>query len=155
MRLIVQRVSRAAVSWQATSGAQRREIGRGLAILAGAGAEDSPVHARRLAAKVASLRTFPDDAGRSNRSLLDVGGAALVVSQFTLYADLSRGRRPSFIAAGEPQAAAARIEEFVTELRALGVPVETGEFAADMTVEIVNDGPVTYAISTDGWNTLV
>ncbi len=155
MRLILQRVSHAAVSWQGPSGAERREIGTGLAILAGSGSQDTESDVRRLARKVAGLRVFADAGGLSNLSVLDVGGSALVVSQFTLYADLSRGRRPSFIAAGDPGAAARHIEEFVSELRALGVPAETGEFGAYMQVEIANDGPVTFALSTDDWQTRV
>lgn len=155
VRLIVQRVSRAAVSWEATTGPERREIGPGLAILVGAGAADNAGDAQRLARKVAGLRIFADAEGHSNLSLLDVGGAALVVSQFTLYADLARGRRPSFIAAGDPEAARQRVDEFAAELRDQGVAVQTGEFGARMTVEIANDGPVTFALSTDDWSTRV
>ena len=155
MRLIVQRVANAAVSWQAAGGTERREIGSGLAILVGAGAADTARDAQRLARKVAGLRIFADANGHSNLSLLDVGGAALVVSQFTLYADLARGRRPSFIAAGDPAAARQRVDDFAAELRAQGVPVETGEFGARMEVEITNDGPVTFALSTDEWITRV
>jgi D-aminoacyl-tRNA deacylase len=155
VRLIVQRVARAAVSWQSDDGPQRREIGPGLAILAGAGPEDTQADAQRLARKVASLRIFADKQGLSNLSLLDVGGAALVVSQFTLLADLARGRRPSFIGAGDPAAARRRVDDLASELRELGVPVETGEFGARMRVDIVNDGPVTFALSTDEWSTRV
>jgi D-aminoacyl-tRNA deacylase len=155
VRLIVQRVASAAVTWRRDSTEQRHEIGSGLAILAGAGGEDSSADAQRLARKVAGLRIFADDQGLSNLSLLDVGGEALVISQFTLLADLSRGRRPSFIGAGDPETAARRIEEFVTELRGLGVSVKTGEFGAHMVVEIANDGPVTFALSTDDWSTRV
>jgi len=155
VRLIVQRVAEAAVSWDSGAGPQRRQIGRGLAILAGAGAGDTRADAERLARKVAELRIFADNQGRSNLSLLDVGGAALVVSQFTLYGDLSGGRRPSFIAAGDPEAAARQIEDFVGALRSMQVPVETGEFGAQMRFEIANDGPVTFALSTDDWVTRV
>ena len=155
MRLIVQRVSKAAVSWQGSAGPERREIGVGLAILVGAGAPDTPAVAERLARKVAGLRIFADAGGQSNLSLLDVGGAALVVSQFTLYADLARGRRPSFIAAGDPDAARGHVDAFAAALRAEGVAVETGEFGAHMEVEITNDGPVTFALSSDDWSTRV
>lgn len=107
----------------------------------------------RLAAKVAQLRTFPDAEGRSNLSIRDVGGAALVISQFTLYADLSRGRRPSFLDAGDPAGAARWVARFGELLEEAGVPTQTGKFGAHMLVEIANDGPVTYAISTDEWRT--
>lgn len=155
MRLIVQRVAHAAVTWEAADGPRRREIGGGLAILVGSAPADAAADAHRLARKVAELRIFADERGLSNLSLLDVGGAALVVSQFTLYADLARGRRPSFIAAGDPAAARARVDEFAAELRALGVAVETGEFGAHMLVELANDGPVTFALSSDEWRTRV
>lgn len=155
MRLIVQRVAQAAVSWESEGGEQRREIGPGLAILAGAGPEDSEADAQRLARKVATLRIFADEQGLSNLSLLDVGGAALVVSQFTLLAHLAKGRRPSFIGAGDPDAARRRVDDFAAELRGLGIPVETGEFGAHMRVDIANDGPVTFALSTDDWSTRV
>jgi D-aminoacyl-tRNA deacylase len=155
VRLIVQRVSRAAVSWDAGGNQERREIGAGFAILAGAGAQDTAADAQRLARKVASLRVFADAAGLSNLSLVDTGGAALVVSQFTLYAELSRGRRPSFMAAGDPAAAEQRVDDFVAELRAHGIPTETGRFGAHMQVEIANDGPVTFVLSTDDWDTHV
>ena len=155
MRLVLQRVARAAVTWTSAAGPQRREIGPGLAILAGAGPNDTESDAQRLARKVAGLRIFADGAGLSNLSLLDVGGAVLVVSQFTLYADLGRGRRPSFIGAGDPEAARRRVDDFAGELRALGVRVEAGEFGAHMTVEIENEGPVTFALSSDDWITRV
>jgi D-aminoacyl-tRNA deacylase len=155
VRLIVQRVASAAVTWRRDGTEERRQIGAGLAILAGAGGGDSSADAHRLARKLVGLRIFADDKGLSNLSLLDVGGEALVVSQFTLLADLSRGRRPSFLGAGDPEAAAQRIDEFVGELRALGVTVQTGEFGAHMLVEIANDGPVTFALSSDDWNTRV
>ena len=155
MRLIVQRVRSAAVSWEVDRAVERREIGAGLAILAGAGSEDTPESAGRLATKVAALRIFADSQGRFNRSLPEVGGSALVVSQFTLYGDLSRGRRPSFIAAGDPAAAARRIDDFIAKLRDLGVPTESGSFGAHMLFEVANDGPVTFALSTDAWETRV
>jgi D-aminoacyl-tRNA deacylase len=105
--------------------------------------DDDGAGAVKLAAKVANLRVFDDEAGAMNRSLLDTGGAALVVSQFTLYGDTARGRRPSWVAAARPEHAEPLIDAFVRELSALGVPVATGRFRADMQVELVNDGPVT------------
>ncbi|HEX6488892.1 MAG TPA: D-aminoacyl-tRNA deacylase [Candidatus Dormibacteraeota bacterium] len=155
MRLILQRVTSAAVSWESEGRAERRAIAQGLAILAGAGEGDTTADAQRLADKVAKLRIFRDESGRSNLSLLDVGGSALVVSQFTLYGDLKGGRRPSFIAAGEPGAAEPIVDAFAAALSALGVPTETGRFGAHMTLEIVNDGPVTFAVSSDSWDTRV
>ena len=113
-----------------------------LGIAAGDGEDD----AARLAGKVARLRVFEDDAGRFDRSLVDTGGAALVVSQFTLLADTAKGNRPSFTAAAEPERAEPLYERFCTALRELGVPVETGVFGARMEVELVNDGPVTIVL---------
>jgi D-tyrosyl-tRNA(Tyr) deacylase len=141
MRAVVQRVSRARV----TPGG---EIGRGLCILLGVARGDGEAAAERLAGKIARLRIFPDDEGRFDRSVLDVGGAALVVSQFTLIADTAKGNRPSFAAAAPPEEAEPLYERFTAELRALGVPVETGVFGARMEVELVNDGPVTIALET-------
>jgi D-tyrosyl-tRNA(Tyr) deacylase len=135
----VQRVARA----QARPGGR---IGRGLCILLGVARGDTAVEAARLAAKVARLRVFPDDAGRFDRSLLDTGGAALVVSQFTLLADTARGNRPSFSEAAPPEQAEPLYERFCDELRALGVSVETGVFGARMTVELANEGPVTIVL---------
>jgi D-aminoacyl-tRNA deacylase len=139
MRAVVQRVARARV----TPGG---EIGRGLCVLLGVAAGDGEEEAGRLAAKVARLRIFPDDEGRFDRSVLDVGGAALVVSQFTLIADTAKGNRPSFAAAAAPAEAEPLYERFSDELRTLGVPVETGVFGAKMEVELVNDGPVTIVL---------
>jgi D-aminoacyl-tRNA deacylase len=141
MRAVVQRVSRARV----TPGG---EIGRGLCILLGVARGDGAEAAERLAGKIARLRVFPDDEGRFDRSVLDVGGAALVVSQFTLIADNKRqkGTRPDFSGAATPEAAEPLYERFCEELRTLGVPVETGVFGAKMVVEIVNDGPVTIVL---------
>jgi D-tyrosyl-tRNA(Tyr) deacylase len=139
MRAVVQRVSRARV----TPGG---EIGRGLCILLGVARGDGEEAAERLAGKIARLRIFPDDEGRFDRSVLDVGGAALVVSQFTLIADTAKGNRPSFAAAAPPEEAEPLYERFCEELRTLGVPVETGVFGAYMEVEIVNDGPVTIVL---------
>ncbi len=123
----------------------------GLVILLGVGPGDSDAEARLLADKVASLRIFADAAGKINRSLLDVGGGALVVSQFTLYADMRRGRRPGFTTAATPEVAAPLVERFAAELRARGVPVQGGRFGAEMAVELVNDGPFTLVLDSDLW----
>jgi D-tyrosyl-tRNA(Tyr) deacylase len=141
MRAVVQRVARA----QATPGGG---IGAGLCVLVGVAADDGEEEATRLAGKVARLRIFPDDAGRFDRSVLDVTGAALVVSQFTLIADTAKGNRPSFAGAAPPERAEPLYERFCAELRALGVPLETGVFGARMEVELVNDGPVTIVVET-------
>lgn len=140
MRLILQRVRRGAVS---VSGEPVADIGPGLVILAGVRAGDTADQADWLAEKTAHLRIFEDDAGKMNRSLLEAGGSALVVSQFTLYANAEKGRRPSFIEAAAPEAAEPLVARYAEQLRALGVPVQTGRFRAEMLVEILNDGPVT------------
>jgi D-aminoacyl-tRNA deacylase len=141
MRAVVQRVSRARV----TPGG---EIGPGLCILLGVARGDREEEAGRLAGKIARLRIFPDDDGRFDRSVLDVGGSALVVSQFTLIADTAKGNRPSFAGAAPPEQAEPLYERFTSRLRALGVPIETGVFGARMEVELVNDGPVTIVLDT-------
>jgi D-tyrosyl-tRNA(Tyr) deacylase len=146
MRAVVQRVSRAKVS---VSGDVRGEIGAGLMILLGVGREDTAEVTAGLAEKTANLRIFEDDNGKMNLSLLDVKGAALVVSQFTLYGDSRGGRRPSFIAAAPPEQAKALYEEFCEALRKLGVPVATGTFQAMMSVELVNEGPVTILLDSE------
>jgi len=146
VRALVQRVSRGAVR---VEGETVGEIGAGMVVLLGVGAEDGPAEAEFLANKVATLRVFADDEGKFNRSLLDSGGAALVVSQFTLYADARKGRRPSFIGAASPDRAEALVGQFVAALRGLGVAVATGRFGAQMDVEIHNDGPVTIWLDTD------
>jgi D-aminoacyl-tRNA deacylase len=146
MRAVVQRVSRAKVT---VEGRITGEIGSGLMVLLGVGREDSPAIAASLAKKVANLRIFEDQQGKMNRSLLDVKGAALVVSQFTLYGDARGQRRPSFPSAAPPDLAAALYEEFNEALRALGVTVATGVFQAMMSVELVNEGPVTILLDSD------
>jgi D-tyrosyl-tRNA(Tyr) deacylase len=143
MRAVVQRVSRAAVR---VDGAVVGEIGTGLLILLGVATGDGEPEAAALAGKVARLRIFPDDEGRFDRSVADVRGSALVVSQFTLLADTAKGNRPSFTAAAPPEEAERLYERFCTALRELGVPVEQGVFGARMDVELVNDGPVTIVL---------
>ncbi|HSR25581.1 MAG TPA: D-aminoacyl-tRNA deacylase [Candidatus Eisenbacteria bacterium] len=156
MRVVVQRVRSAAVSWEDERGlARREEIGRGLVVLVGAGPADDGSHADRMADKVAHLRIFPDAQGRFNLSLEDVGGEALVVSQFTLYADASRGRRPSFAGAADPDCARQLCQRFAERLVQRGVPTRTGSFGARMVVSLENDGPVTLALSTEPWETRI
>jgi D-aminoacyl-tRNA deacylase len=156
VRVVVQRVTHAAVSWCEPDGTGRREqISRGLAILVGAGPEDGPDDADRLADKVATLRIFPDAEGRFNRSLEEVAGEALVVSQFTLYADATRGRRPSFIRAADPPVARELCQRFADRLQGRGIPTRTGSFGAQMSVSLENDGPVTLALSTEPWETRI
>lgn len=145
MRAVVQRVTRAAVT---VDGETVGSIGAGVCVLVGVGQEDTRADAETLAEKVVGLRIFEDDAGRMNRGLLDVGGQLLAVSQFTLYGDVRRGKRPSFGAAKEPQAAAELFEAFCACCRTQGVSVQTGRFRAHMVVEIVNDGPVTILVDT-------
>jgi D-tyrosyl-tRNA(Tyr) deacylase len=140
MRLVIQRVTSGKVSVNETTIA---EIGPGLVILLGIAPSDSEGQARLLAEKTANLRIFEDEQGKMNLSLLDVKGAALVVSQFTLYADAHKGRRPSFTEAALPDQARPLVQRFVELLQAQGVPAQSGEFGAHMLVEIANDGPVT------------
>jgi D-tyrosyl-tRNA(Tyr) deacylase len=146
MRAVVQRVTRAQVT---VDDRITGEIGPGLLVLLGAGAGDTPADLAYVVDKVAHLRIFADDAGKMNRSVLDVGGGVLVVSQFTLYGDARQGRRPAFTGALEPTAARALCDQAVVGLREAGVArVETGEFAAHMAVELVNDGPVTILLDS-------
>lgn len=140
MRLVIQRVSSGRVS---VAGQTIAEIGAGLVILLGVGPDDSEEQARYLVEKIANLRIFEDEQGKINRSLLETGGSAIVVSQFTLYADTRKGRRPSFTDAAPPEIASPLVERFAELLRGQGVPTQTGEFGAHMLVEIANDGPVT------------
>ena len=143
LRALVQRVTEARVSIE---GSVVSEIGAGLCVLVGVTHDDSAAVAGKLAAKVANLRVFNDDAGIMNLSLLDVGGAALVISQFTLYGDTVRGRRPSWVAAARPEVAEPLVDAFAVALGELGVPIATGRFGADMQVALVNDGPVTLLV---------
>jgi D-tyrosyl-tRNA(Tyr) deacylase len=140
MRAVVQRVRRGSVS---VDGQIIGQTGPGFVILLGIGPEDTQEKAKTLAYKIAHLRVFDDGEGKMNRSVLDINGSALVVSQFTLYADTRKGHRPSFVFAAPPDMARVMVDRFVELLRAEGVPVETGEFGAHMLVEIENDGPVT------------
>ncbi len=146
MRAVVQRVSRASVTVDSRVAG---EIGAGLMVLLGVGREDTTPVAASMAEKVANLRIFEDEQGKMNRSLLDVHGNALVVSQFTLYGDARGQRRPSFISAAPPEKAVALYEEFNSALRNLGVTVATGVFQAMMSVELVNEGPVTILLDSD------
>ena len=146
MRAVVQRVSRAKVT---VGDEVTGEIGAGLMILLGVGREDTAAVAIALAEKAANLRIFEDENEKMNRSLLDVKGSALVVSQFTLYGDARGGRRPSFISAAPPELAKALYEDFCEALRKLGVRVATGVFQAMMSVELVNEGPVTILLDSD------
>jgi len=146
MRAVLQRVSHARVL---VDGRVTGEIAAGLVILLGVGQGDTTEAAAYLAEKTAHLRIFDDDQGKMNRSLLDVGGAALVVSQFTLYGDARGQRRPSFIRAAPPEEGKRLYEEFVRALRALGVRVETSVFQARMSVELSNDGPVTLLLDSE------
>jgi D-tyrosyl-tRNA(Tyr) deacylase len=140
MRVVLQRVSRASVG---VEGELAAEIDRGFLLLVAAGRGDGPDEPERLARKIAGLRVFPDEDGKMNRSVVDIGGAALVVSQFTLYGDVRRGRRPSWTGAADPETARERIEDLAKALEAEDVPVASGRFGAHMDVELVNDGPVT------------
>ena len=145
MRALIQRVSQARVD---VDGQTIGQIDQGLLILVCAMQGDGPEQADQLAAKISKLRIFRDDAGKMNRSLVDAGGAALVVSQFTLAADTSRGNRPGFSAAAPPAEGEALYEHFAQAMRDLGVAVETGQFGADMAVSLTNDGPVTIWMET-------
>jgi|SRR5919201_2393390 D-tyrosyl-tRNA(Tyr) deacylase len=146
MRALLQRVSRASVS---VDGEVVGAIGRGLLVLVGVSREDSPETAQALARRAVELRIFEDEDGRTNRSLLDIGGEALVVSQFTLYADTSRGRRPGFLAGALPDHAVRLYKLFASVVEGAGVRVATGRFGAKMAVELVNDGPFTIWLDSD------
>ncbi len=146
MRLVVQRVSRASVS---SEGAVLGRIGSGAVVLLGAAARDTEQTAERMAAKLLGLRYFPDTAGRTNLDIREAGGAYLVVSQFTLLAELRRGRRPGFTDAAPPELAEPLVARFMETLRESGVEVESGRFGAAMEVELVNDGPFTLVIDSE------
>jgi D-tyrosyl-tRNA(Tyr) deacylase len=146
MRAVVQRVSRARVT---VEDSVTGEVGAGLVILLGVSRNDSSTAAAKMAGKIANLRIFDDDNGKMNRSLLDVKGSALVVSQFTLYGDARGQRRPSFVAAAPPELANKLYEEFSDALRKLGVRVATGIFQARMSVQLINEGPVTILLDSD------
>ncbi len=143
MRALVQRVTRASVT---SDGELVGSIGPGICVLIGVTHSDTAPMAKKLAAKIATLRIFDDADGVMNRSVQDVGGAVLAVSQFTLYGDVAGGRRPSYIHAAKPEVAEPLVDAVVAELKALGLPVETGRFRTNMAVELVNDGPVTLMI---------
>lgn len=151
MRVVAQRVVSGAVGWDGGNAT----IGRGLVLLVGAGGDDDEATVQRLADKIVDLRVFADEAGRMNLSLVDVRGSALIVSQFTLFADMSRGRRPSLLKAGDPARAEQLYERFVQRFRERGIETKTGSFGAVMRVSIENDGPVTLVLSTDDWPTRV
>lgn len=143
MKAILQRVQRGSVT---VEGRRVAEIGRGLVILLGVGPADGEENARALARKMALLRIFEDEQGKMNRSLLDVAGEALVVSQFTLFADTRKGNRPAFTAAALPELARPLCQRFANLLREQGIATQEGEFGAHMVVEIINDGPVTITL---------
>jgi D-aminoacyl-tRNA deacylase len=145
MRAVLQRVSRASVS---IDGEVVGAVERGLLVLLGVTHTDTPDQARWMADKVANLRIFSDAEGKMNLGVADVGGGVLVVSQFTLYGNCEKGRRPSFIGAARPEQAIPLYEQFINELKALGIPVASGRFGAMMQVELVNDGPVTIILDT-------
>jgi D-tyrosyl-tRNA(Tyr) deacylase len=155
LRIVAQRVAAGSVSWDEAGSERRATIGHGYVLLVGAASDDDDTTVRKLADKIIDLRVFADEAGRMNVSLVDVKGSALIVSQFTLFADMSRGRRPSLLKAGDPQRAEQLYEVFVQQFRERGIPAETGSFGADMRVSIENDGPVTLVLSTDEWPTRV
>lgn len=146
MRAVVQRVTRAEVR---VEGRVVGRIGRGLLVLVGMARGDTPEAGKVLGEKIVNLRIFGDEQGRMNRSLLETGGSVLCVSQFTLYGDCRKGRRPSYDRAAPPETARALYEAFVESLRALGASVETGQFQAMMEVELVNDGPVTLLLDSE------
>ncbi|WP_127848125.1 D-aminoacyl-tRNA deacylase [Lacticaseibacillus hulanensis] len=145
MRIVAQRVTEASV---AIGGTTVGAISQGYMVLVGVGLGDGEAEAQKLAQKLAKLRVFSDDNGKMNKSILDIGGAILSISQFTLYADTSHGNRPGFTLAGAPEMAAKLYDSFNDDLRQAGIHVETGEFGADMAVSLVNDGPVTIILDT-------
>lgn len=148
MRAVLTRVSSASVT---IDGTVRGSIGRGFLILLGIGPNDTPAICKKLAEKCLSLRIFTDDQDKMNLGLSDVGGQVLVISQFTLYGNCKKGRRPSFVNAASPDVAIPLYEQFLDECRALGYEPQHGEFGAHMEVASVNDGPVTLILDTDDW----
>lgn len=148
MRALIQRVSEASVT---VEGEVVGEIGAGLLVLVCAMEADQEAEAERLAAKISKLRIFQDEAGKMNRSVSDIGGAVLAVSQFTLAADTRRGNRPGFSTAADPATGARLYQHFAKALARLNLPVETGRFGADMKVSLLNDGPVTIWMDTADW----
>jgi D-aminoacyl-tRNA deacylase len=148
-------VTSGSVTWQEAEEQHAATIGLGLVLLVGAGPDDDEATIRRLADKVIDLRIFADGEGRMNLSLVDVNGSALIVSQFTLFADMSRGRRPSLLGAGDPKRAEELYVAFVLRFRERGIETKTGSFGAVMKVGIENDGPVTLVLSSDDWPTRV
>ena len=146
MRVVIQRVKSASVT---VEGKVVSEIGKGLLVFLGVAQEDTPADVDYMASKIANLRIFEDDEGRMNLSILDIGGEALVVSQFTLYGDCRKGRRPSFIHAARPEKADPLYQAFMDEISWLGVPVKAGIFQAMMDVELINDGPVTMMLDSN------
>jgi D-aminoacyl-tRNA deacylase len=155
MRIVAQRAASGSVSWEEDGAARVATIGPGLVLLVGAAPNDDETTVRRLADKLVDLRVFADDAGRMNLSLVDVKGSALIVSQFTLFADMSRGRRPSLLGAGDPKRAEELYAIFVQRFGERGIETQTGSFGAVMRVSIENDGPVTLVLSSDDWPTRV
>jgi D-tyrosyl-tRNA(Tyr) deacylase len=146
LRVVIQRVARGKVTVEGNTVA---EIGHGVVILVGVGPNDGEEQARYISEKITNMRIFEDEGGKMNLSLLDVGGEAIVVSQFTLYADTHKGRRPSFVNAAPPEIAEPMVERFAALLESQGVPTQTGQFGAKMAVEIINDGPVTIWMERD------
>ena len=146
MKAVLTRVKSASVT---IDGRENGRIGQGFLILLGIGPEDTPALCKKLAEKCLSLRIFQDENDKMNKSLTDVGGSVLVVSQFTLYGDVSHGRRPSFTTAAPPAVAIPLYEQFLAECERLGFPPQHGEFGAEMQVESINDGPVTLIVDTD------
>jgi len=155
VRIVAQRAASGSVSWEEAGARKVATIGPGLVLLVGAGPDDDETIVRRMADKLIDLRVFADDAGRMNLSLIDVKREALIVSQFTLFADMSRGRRPSLLGAGDPKRAEELYEAFVARFRERGIQAQTGSFGAVMRVSIENDGPVTLVLSSDDWPTRV